>query len=148
MATSTIEREILLDAPADPVWAAVTEPDGLSQWWPDSAEVDLRPGGEGTLVWNGGPNEGTDIVQIMIESMERPHNFSFRWLNPRGTTDPDGKSVLIEFTLTPEGDGTRLRIMETWPREMVDPSYDRGEGWEPFLARLRDLVARSQKSKP
>src|SRR3954469_22432518 len=48
-----IEREILIDAPVDVVWAVVTEPEHISGWFSDSVELDLRPGGEAVLVWDG-----------------------------------------------------------------------------------------------
>jgi uncharacterized protein YndB with AHSA1/START domain len=40
-----IEREIVIDAPVDVVWAVVTEPELISGWLSDSVELDLRPDG-------------------------------------------------------------------------------------------------------
>jgi hypothetical protein len=30
----------------------VTEPGEISRWFSDAAEIELRPGGEGTLMWD------------------------------------------------------------------------------------------------
>jgi uncharacterized protein YndB with AHSA1/START domain len=56
---------------------------------------------------------------------------------------------VVEFTLTPEGDGTRLRVVQTgvermgWSQEQQDTFADRHtRGWATYLARLRDLVGR------
>ena len=38
-----IERELLLSHPIEKVWAAITEPAQLVQWFGQTAEVDLRP---------------------------------------------------------------------------------------------------------
>lgn len=43
--TDTIEREITVAGPIDAVWRALTVAEELAQWFGDSAELDLRPGG-------------------------------------------------------------------------------------------------------
>ena len=50
MVPERIEREILIDAPLETVWAIVTEPQHVGTWFSNSAEIDLRPGGKATLV--------------------------------------------------------------------------------------------------
>ncbi|MCW2890124.1 MAG: hypothetical protein JWL58_6986 [Streptosporangiaceae bacterium] len=37
-------------------------------------------------------------------------SFSYRWQHPPGVAAGEGNSLLVEFTLTCEGDGTRLRV--------------------------------------
>ena len=44
-----IDHEVLVEAPPERVWAIVTEPAHVGAWFGDSAEIDLRPGGEMTL---------------------------------------------------------------------------------------------------
>ena len=34
-----IEREILIEAPVEVVWRAITEPDQISQWFADRVEL-------------------------------------------------------------------------------------------------------------
>ena len=53
MVPQRIEREILIDAPVELVWAVVTEPEHISGWFSDVAELDLRPGGSMVLRWSG-----------------------------------------------------------------------------------------------
>ena len=53
MLTDRIEREIRIDAPIDLVWSVLTEPDQITQWFRDSADLDLRPEAEGTLTFRG-----------------------------------------------------------------------------------------------
>ena len=41
----SIEREITVAGPIDRVWQALTDADELAQWFGDSAELQLVPGG-------------------------------------------------------------------------------------------------------
>jgi len=59
------------------VWAIVTEPEHVGGWFSDSAEIDLRPGGEAILTW-----EEHGSARAWIEKVEPPHSFSFRWARP------------------------------------------------------------------
>ncbi len=46
-----IEQEILIDAPIDVVWRTVTEPEQISKWFSDGADLAAKPGYEGTLTF-------------------------------------------------------------------------------------------------
>ena len=39
-----IEREVMIDAPVDVVWRTITEPEQISQWLAERAELELKPG--------------------------------------------------------------------------------------------------------
>ena len=45
MRVDEIRRELVVEAPIEQVWEALTTPEHLRKWFGDSAEVDLRPGG-------------------------------------------------------------------------------------------------------
>jgi uncharacterized protein YndB with AHSA1/START domain len=68
----TIEREILIDAPADVVWRAVTEPDQVSSWFSDAAEIDPRTGGQGTFACGDRATTTPTTVSITVETIECP----------------------------------------------------------------------------
>jgi uncharacterized protein YndB with AHSA1/START domain len=146
---SHIERDILIEAPVEVVWRAVTEPDQISNWFSDAAEVDLRAGGEGTLTWTDRATSRPTTVRISVETVEAPRLFSFRWVHPEGVQAREGNSLLVEFTLTPEGEHTRLRVVESglrtieWPEEQkATQAGEHSKGWEIHLASLRDLLSR------
>ena len=107
MVPDRIERETLIEAPVEVVWAVVTDPDHISGWFSDSVELDLRPGGEMTLRW-----DGSHTVQGRVERVEPPHFFSFRWVVGHGQDLAEGNSTLVEFALAAEGDSTRLTVVE------------------------------------
>jgi uncharacterized protein YndB with AHSA1/START domain len=52
VATLDITRSIDINAPADKVWAAITEPDLIAQWFGETCEFDPTPGGSGTFGWS------------------------------------------------------------------------------------------------
>ncbi|MBI5104246.1 MAG: SRPBCC domain-containing protein [Solirubrobacterales bacterium] len=103
----SIERETLIAAPVERVWALITEPEHLGTWFGDAgAEVDLRPGGALAVHW---AEHGT--VHGRVEAVEAPHRFAWRW-STDGEDFSAPKSTEVEFTLAAEGDGTRLRVVE------------------------------------
>jgi uncharacterized protein YndB with AHSA1/START domain len=146
MSGLTIEREILIEAPAEVVWRTITEPDQMSQWFADRVEVVIEPGAHGYLGFGdqGGP--------VVVETVDPPARFSFRWNPPSGEEPVAGNSMLVEFTLTPEGDErTRLRVTESdhelreWPdAEKQRYADEHQEGWGEFLDRLVNVLAKGE----
>jgi uncharacterized protein YndB with AHSA1/START domain len=41
MTDLAIEREILIEAPADVIWRTITEPDHIARWFADRVQLDL-----------------------------------------------------------------------------------------------------------
>ena len=147
MSDFTIEREILIEAPAEVVWATITEPEQITQWFADRVELDAKPGGKGTFVFEDMAN----TVSLVVETVDPPHRFTFRWAYPDGEAPVPGNSVLVEFTLSAEGDErTRLRVTETGLDAIGWPDADKAryvdehrQGWDLHLGRLVDLFAPS-----
>jgi uncharacterized protein YndB with AHSA1/START domain len=141
-----IDREILIDAPAEVVWRTITEPDQMSQWFADRVELVVEPGAHGFMRFGdqGGP--------VVVETVDPPHRFSFRWNFPPGEEPADGNSMLVEFTLTREGaERTRLRVVESgheqrdWPEaEQERYAGEHRDGWVEFLERLAQVLAERQ----
>ena len=143
-----IEREVLIEAPVQVVWGVVTEPDQIVRWFSDSAKIDLHPGGAGELSWDQAAAAKPMTVQLRVEAVEPPSRFSFRWCHPEGAEPGPDNSVLVEFTLSAEGDNTRLRVVESglaaldWTDEQKS-SYteEHNEGWAGHLGRLSAYAA-------
>jgi uncharacterized protein YndB with AHSA1/START domain len=142
----TISREILIDAPVDVVWRTITEPDQMSQWFADRVDLVIEPGAHGYMQFGdqGGP--------VVVETVDPPTRFSFRWNHPRGEEPVAGNSMLVEFTLTPEGgERTRLRVVESghelrdWPEaEKQRYADEHSGGWIEFTDSLATLLAKQQ----
>ena len=148
MADWTVEREILIEAPVDVVWRTVTEPDQITRWWPDRADFRAAPGEEGSVSFEH--DDGTvNTVPIVVETVDAPRRFSFRWNHPEGEAPVDGNSVLVTFTLIEDGPArTRLKLVETglellmWPDHQKDEyAADHDRGWALFVPRLAGLYS-------
>jgi uncharacterized protein YndB with AHSA1/START domain len=131
-----IERTVRLAHPPAAVWAALTTAEGLGTWFGDKgAEIDLRPGGAARLSWDGGMT-----VDLRVERVEPPAAFAFTW-PVDGLPDGDPRRTLVEFTLVPDGAGTRLTVIETGfaqlPQDIGRTGYDsHAEGWASELGEL------------
>ncbi|MFI6444323.1 SRPBCC domain-containing protein [Kitasatospora sp. NPDC050543] len=109
MSEDRIERETLIEAPVERVWSLVTEPG----FW-----VTDKPGRSGAVA-----KEGESVVArnaeygdfpVRVEKIEEPTYLAYRWASAfPGEELREDNSTLVEFTLTSEGDKTRLRVVES-----------------------------------
>ena len=94
MVPDRIAREISIDAPVDRVWDVITKGEHVGRWFGDvTAEIELRPGGRFTCTW---AEHGT--VHGIVERVEPPRAFAYRWARPVGAEVQKGNSTLVEFT--------------------------------------------------
>ena len=109
--TDRIERDILISAPVERVWELISDGEHVGRWFADAgAQIDLQPGGAVALTWS---SNGT--VRGRVEAVEPPRRLAYRWLAAFNTEEEatPANSTLIEFTLTEEGDGTRVAVVES-----------------------------------
>jgi uncharacterized protein YndB with AHSA1/START domain len=144
MADQRIERDILINAPVEVVWAVVTEPEHIRGWFSEAVELDLRPGGEARLHWD---RYGT--VHGRVERVEPPRFFSFRWVVDPETALTEENSTLVEFSLAADGDATRLTVVESGFRSLAGSEDKRNGhveshrgGWESELGELVEYAKR------
>ena len=143
MGELVIEREVLIDAPVQVVWRTLTDPDQMTLWFADRVDLVIEPGAHGYMGFGeqGGP--------VVVETVAPPTRLSFRWNHPRDEEPVVGNSMLVEFTLTPEGaERTRLRVVESgheardWPdSEKQRYADEHREGWGQYLDRLAGVLA-------
>ncbi len=95
-----IRREIVLPAPREDVWDALTDPDRLAEWFANDVDFDLRPGGGASFRWSNGEERSATVTEVDPE-----RRLAFEW-------DDEGE---VEFTLDDDVDGTRLTVVETAP---------------------------------
>lgn len=143
-----IEREIDIDAPIDVVWTVITEPEHISGWFTDSAELDVRPGGEGRFGWDARASNREMVVNLRVVRLDPPRFFSFRWDYPDGDEPTETNAPLVEFSLEARGDSTRLRLVESGLEKIVRSEEDKAtyfaehsSGWARIAERLRDYAA-------
>jgi uncharacterized protein YndB with AHSA1/START domain len=142
----TIDREVMIEAPVEVVWRTITEPDQITQWFADRVDLVVKPGARGYMGFGeqGGP--------VVVEVVDPPTRFSFRWNDSRGGEPTPGSSMLVEFTLTPDGDErTRLRVVESGHESLAWPDAEKQRyadehqgGWGEYLDRLAALLGKRQ----
>ncbi|PAN00878.1 polyketide cyclase [Streptomyces sp. Alain-F2R5] len=108
MSEDRIERETLIAAPIERVWPLVAEPG----FW----ATDENP--SGTVAEEGQSTVATHSEHgdfpVRAEKVVPPTYVAYRWVSAfPGEELRDDNSTLVEFTLTPEGDMTRLRVVES-----------------------------------
>ena len=120
------EAQLIPGSPRD-VWPLVTDPRHVKAWYAfGGAEIDLKPGGPMTLRWDEHGAFSAVVEQVTDEQL-----FSFRWGPAPGP--------LVEITLEPDGNSTRVRVVETGRLEDADQS---ALAWRNALRLLRDLAER------
>ena len=132
MPVDSIEREIVIAAPVERVWEIVTEPEHMGRWFGDAGAE--RDGDVIKMSWK---EHGT--AELRVVRSEPPKVFAYRWdANDAGIGD-----TLVEFTFTPEGDGTRLKVVEsgweslpTTPEEQERLRAGNVRGWRHELGDL------------
>ncbi len=126
--TDRIERELELPAAPGEVWQALTDPDWLSQWLADEVMLDLRPGGEARF------RIGDQVRSGWVEEISPPGGGALPGAGTGSDVVPgaggrlvfwwaqdDEPASRVALTLMPSEDGgTRLRVVEARPLEILD----------------------------
>ncbi len=135
----TIERNITISAPLDRVWDLVTEPG----WWvPSDAPVRADRTAGAVVV-----RESEKWGRFPVEVVElRPKSYAaFRWASTYPGDDlTEGRTTLIEFTVTPTDDGVTVLVVESGfanldaPEDLKNNGFEsNSDGWTQELDSLR-----------
>jgi uncharacterized protein YndB with AHSA1/START domain len=104
-----IERETLIAAPLERVWTLVAQP---GFWVADPASLPGTVAKEGESMVARNAEYGD--FPVRVEKIEPPTYLAYRWASAfPGEELREDNSTLVEFTLTQEGDQTRLRVVES-----------------------------------
>jgi uncharacterized protein YndB with AHSA1/START domain len=163
MSPDRIEKEVLLKAPLDRVWRAISDADEFGRWFgvrfdgpflagtsvigtitPTTVDEDVAKAQQ--------PHAGkADAWQIV--AVEPQRRLAFRW-HPFGADDDsdhaDESTTLVEFTLEDTSDGVLLRIVESGfeaiPAERRQSAFEgNSEGWAAQTELVRKYLALSEK---
>jgi uncharacterized protein YndB with AHSA1/START domain len=132
-----VVRSVVLDADRDAVWQAISSDDGLAGWLAESARVDVRPGGEGSIRFAGGHDR-----RVRVDAVELGRSISFRWA-PDAMPEAETR---VELRLEDAGDGgTRITVSETGFARAVAQASGRvavsAWAWEAALVALAAVFA-------
>jgi uncharacterized protein YndB with AHSA1/START domain len=118
VAMGAVRRTVLLPAPVEAVWAALTEAGHLSAWLGGDVDLEAFPGGQIVVREDGRLRRG------VIVDLEPLRHLEIRWLPPSRRIgflwgpdeDQAGSGGEVEFRLEPVGTtGTRLTVIERAP---------------------------------
>lgn len=137
-----LELTCVLDASPERVFAALTTPAALAQWWgprgftTPGIELDPRVGGGYRFTMQ--PPDG-DAFHLSGEFLEiRPPArlaYTFRWEEP----DPDDRETVATLSLRAVGDTTELDLAHGGFATEERLALHR-DGWSDSFEKLRDLV--------
>jgi uncharacterized protein YndB with AHSA1/START domain len=127
-----VEKEVRIAARPEVVFEFFTDPVKMVRWKGVDAMLDPRPGGTYRVNVTGKEIALGEYVEIV------PHNrivFTWGW---EGSPIAPG-STRVEITLTPDGDGTILRLRHSGLAG--EAALQHAEGWDHFLPRLAIAAA-------
>ena len=140
MSEDRIERETLIEASLERVWSLVAQP---GFWVADKASLPGTVAREGETMVAKNPEYGD--FPVRVEKVEPPTYLAYRWASAfPGEELREDNSTLVEFTLTPEGGRTRLRVVESGFAALAGSEELRGRavkdntgGWAQELDALK-----------
>lgn len=124
-----VVREVRIAARPEVVFGFFTEPEKMTRWKGIAASLDPRPGGIYRVDVNGRYVVRGQYLEIVPFSRVV---FSWGW-EGEGHPVPPGSST-VEVTLSPDGDGTLLRLRHLGLAEAMREEH--AKGWDHYLARL------------
>ncbi|WP_029118030.1 SRPBCC family protein [Mycobacterium sp. URHB0044] len=163
MNTDRIEKEVVLRAPLERVWRAISDAEEFGQWFGVRFDGPFVPGESVTGVITPTtvdddvakaqePHAGkADTWQIV--AVEPKRRLAFRW-HPyaveSGVDYSAEPTTLVEFTLDEVADGVKLSIVESGfdaiPAERRASAFEsNSEGWAAQTELVRKYLALSEK---
>jgi len=138
-----IVQEITINAEAERIFDALTDPEELLEWWciEDQfhlirALCDVRPGGKWTMRVAGESEEeqGESIVHGVYRTVLRPNLLEYTWIRE----EQDHPETIVRWELQDDGGSTRVRVTHSG---LNSPRLrDRNSGWIFIVQMLKDFV--------
>jgi len=142
---NTIVREITIDAPAENIFAALTDPNQLTQWWGEDGkyhtehmDVDLRVGGRWRTTGTD-PAGNSFSVEGEYRIVQPPHLLEFTWRHD--WEGADRTETMVRYDLIPQNGSTLVRVTHSG-FESAQSRDDHGRGWVQVLNWLKGYVTR------
>ncbi|HEX4059174.1 MAG TPA: SRPBCC domain-containing protein [Galbitalea sp.] len=145
MSELSVTRTLHIAAHPSTVWAALTQAELISEWFGETATIDLRVGGAGVMGFGGDGD-----FSIIVEEVTEPVSFAYRWAHEPGADPAVSPSTLVRFTLVETDSGTQLTVVETgWEQFGAESAHFMGlntEGWLEELDELRSFLEKQDSA--
>jgi uncharacterized protein YndB with AHSA1/START domain len=137
MSELLVTRTVHINAHRSAVWDAITVPELIAEWFGNTADLELTVGASGKLGW-----DDFGEFRIVIEEIDEPNVFAFRWAREPNTDPRPGNSTLVRFLLADKDGGTELTVRETgWEEFEGDIEIAMKENTGGWISELDELVA-------
>jgi uncharacterized protein YndB with AHSA1/START domain len=137
--------DVEIAAAPESVFAAITDPEQVVQWWGDDAtyrvrkwEADLRVGGKYRSQGAGKDGQTFEVSGEYLE-VNPPRVLAHTWVASYG-----GQPSVVRWELKPAGTGTRLRVTHSGFRGDPQSKTMYSNGWPGVLTWLAAYAQRKQ----
>jgi len=143
MDNNEIRREILLRAPRERVWWALTTHEGWTGWFSNEVKGTFAKGEMLTLIFGG-----QHVCEARIVEFDPMDVMAYQW-HPgdahRLHDHPEDQLTTVRFTLADAPEGTRLTMVESGFASIPDPRHtdalrENNGGWDSELPKIQPLV--------
>lgn len=144
--SARIEKSIEVAAPLERVWLALTDHREFGAWFKVALDQPFAVGvpSTGRITY---PGYEQTPWKAEIVAIEEPRRFAFRWphMDASHKVREDWAWTLVEFTLEPAGDGTRVTVVElgfeAFEAEARERSLESNtRGWEEQMRNIKAHV--------
>ncbi len=135
MTKSVLQKTIFLRAEPETVWAYLTEPDRLAEWF----HKPQRPLAKGQKLEMYGTTSGDLLIWGDVREARAPEYLEYTF-----TVKPMGDAVsVVKWTLTPVAGGTRLSLLHEGLPQNADAfglilALD--NGWDEHFGKMRTAL--------
>jgi uncharacterized protein YndB with AHSA1/START domain len=129
-----VDHQYFVKAPAARVFEAITDPEWLTKWLVDQAEISPRKGGRYSLSWKDGPTHTGTVLEL---EPGRSLTLSWEW------EGVDVHGTEFRLSVEPKDDGALLSVQHTGfpPSEKWVDLYGGAEwGWTYFAMNLKSVL--------
>jgi len=129
-----VDHQYFIRAAPGAVFRAITDPQMLTRWLCDRAELSPKQGGGYLLGWNGGPTHTGEVVDF-----REGHRVALAWSWP----GVELQGTVFTLAVEEQDDGTLLRVEHTgFPRleEWTDLYGGAEWGWTYFALNLKSVL--------
>jgi uncharacterized protein YndB with AHSA1/START domain len=147
-----IVSEIIIAAPPERVFQALTDAGELKQWF-TSAECpvkfwDMDPRADGAYRY--ATEKGSIVVNGVSEfechghitEFDPPRILAYTWY--ANWHDDSTRRTLVRWDLTPRNDGTHVKVTHSGLANLPIARKDYGGGWREVVEKLKAFVEKSQ----
>lgn len=136
MIPDRVVRSVRLDVDREAAWELVGTRDGLARWLGGDVELDPTAG----AALRVRDDEGVERVGTVVE-VDDGRALTFEW------SGDDGTASTVTFTVTDDGDGSRVTVTEEPSGGSIAACADAGAVWDHRLLHL-EVGALALRSAP